>query len=270
MVDQPPRPASQQRWEWVACQWPLRSRNAIGGPTFAPFRRTRSAPRDAGSAACRRCPADPRRPRRRQLQAADRERPRAHPRGGADAAGDGRLRQCHPLLHRGADQARRDAMAPTAACGFRAASCSTTIKKAARNFTLHGQDPKHDMLIQGQARALRHGRCGRASGRCREARIPRIAAAGHLRRRAHRRRARQHPFLPAADGAARHSRSARYGFQHALRLRDGHLEACRHVVHGARERRSRRSKCSTRSPAARRISAPGRSSPIPTASSCRR
>ncbi|TPI42662.1 trimethylamine methyltransferase family protein [Mesorhizobium sp. B3-1-9] len=35
-----------------------------------------------------------------------------------------------------------------------------TIKKAARNFTLHGQDPKHDMLIQGKR--VHYGTAGAA------------------------------------------------------------------------------------------------------------
>ena len=75
---------------------------------FATLRRPRGAPGDAGSAAGRRCPPDPAGPRRRPLQAARRERPRAHPRGGADAARNRRLRQRHPVLHRGADRRRRD------------------------------------------------------------------------------------------------------------------------------------------------------------------
>ena len=198
------------------------------------------------------------------------QRSRAHPRGGADAAGDRRLRQCHPVLHRGADERRRDLWRRRAHPLPARAGRSTRSRSAARNFTLHGQDPQPRHADPGQARALRHGGCGRASGRRREARIPRIAAAGHLRRRAHRRRARQHPLLPAADGAARHSRSARYGFQHALRLRDGHVQACRHVASPCARTSRRRWRCSTRSPAARRTSARGRSSPTPTASSCRR
>ncbi|TIW77619.1 MAG: methyltransferase, partial [Mesorhizobium sp.] len=35
-----------------------------------------------------------------------------------------------------------------------------TIKKAARNFTLHGQDPKHDMVIQGKR--VHYGTAGAA------------------------------------------------------------------------------------------------------------
>ena len=35
-----------------------------------------------------------------------------------------------------------------------------TIKKAARNFTLHGQDPRHDMLIQGKR--VHYGTAGAA------------------------------------------------------------------------------------------------------------
>jgi trimethylamine--corrinoid protein Co-methyltransferase len=33
-----------------------------------------------------------------------------------------------------------------------------TIRNAPRGFTLHGQDPKHDMVVQGPPRALRHRR----------------------------------------------------------------------------------------------------------------
>ena len=167
-----------------------------------------------------------------------RERPRAHPRSRADRAGDDRLRQCDPELHRSADAGPARSIGADGRIRFPRRLVLATIKSAARHFTLSGQDPKHDMLIQGTQGALRHGGCRRASGRRREARIPRIAAAGHLRRRAPRRRPRQHPFLPAADGAARHSRSARDGLQHALRLRDGDVEACRHQLHGPRERRA--------------------------------
>src|SRR5690606_11688746 len=35
-----------------------------------------------------------------------------------------------------------------------------TIKRAARNFTLHGQDPKHDMVIQGKR--VHYGTAGAA------------------------------------------------------------------------------------------------------------
>ena len=91
-----------------------------------------------------------------------------------------------------------------------------------------GSAPRPGAL--GQQGSLRHGRRRRAHGRPQDPGISRVAAAGPLRRRPHRRRARPHPFLPARPGPARHVGRDRAGPQHALRLHRRHDQACRHQL----------------------------------------
>ena len=67
-----------------------------------------------------------------------------------------------------------------------------------------GSTPRPGAL--GQQGSLRHGRSRRAHGRPQDPGLSRVAAAGPLRRRPDRRRARPHPLLPAHPGPARHDR----------------------------------------------------------------
>ena len=139
------------------------------------FRWPRGAPGVAGRAARRRHPAGEARAGRRPVQAAGRERPRPHPRGGADGAGNGRLRQRHPPLHRGAARASAPNLARTADCASRA---TWSRRRSERRAPLHAArpGPQARHADAGQPRALRHGGRGGACRRHREARIPRIAS----------------------------------------------------------------------------------------------
>ena len=177
-------------------------------------------------------------PGRRALQAAERGRHQDHPRGRPRCARAVGYGAGPAVLHRGLHRARRlpqrvwPAQLPAGAGRGRHRRCSPPLPAL-----WPGPPPRPRAL--GQQGPLRHGRRCRAHGRPQDPRVPRIAAAGPLRRRAHRRLARPHPLLPALAGAARHGRRHGARPQHALRLHLGHHQACRHQLLPRRHARCR-------------------------------
>ena len=103
-----------------------------------------------------------------------------------------------------------------------------TLASCARNFVLHGRDPKHDMEPSGNK--VYFGTAGAAvhivepeTRTYRESLLVDLYDAGP-----HRRQLRSHPLLPAPADRARHDHGARPRHQHDVRLPRRHAEACRH------------------------------------------
>ena len=106
-----------------------------------------------------------------------------------------------------------------------------------------GSEVRHGAV--GQEGLFRHRRRRRAHRRSDHRRISREHDQGPLRHRAHRRRDGAHPFLPARRGVPRPARSVRDGFQHLLRQRDGHSQACRRELGRPASTCRLRSRCCT-------------------------
>ena len=116
---------------------------------FPPPRRPRSPP---GAAVAPHSHGGGRRSPRhggRPVQAAHRARHAAHPRDGAEAARNRGPRPGHPHLHRSDDGRAAAPERARAACCIPRALVEDTLASCARNFVLHGRDPKHDMEPSG-------------------------------------------------------------------------------------------------------------------------
>ena len=191
--------------------------------------RARGPAAAAGGAARRGAAAGPRGPGGRALQAAERGRHHRPSTRAPSTCSSGWVwrRPCRPASR----PAPRAAPTSTSMAGSASRGAGRGCHRRCRPplpAVRPGPAPRPRAV--GQQGPFRHGRRGRAHGRPEDPRVPRVAAAGPLRRRAHRRLAGPHPLLPAHPGAARHGRRHGARPQHALRLHRRHHQACRHEL----------------------------------------